>query len=155
MRTYAPRGHTPTLLVPLTHDHLSVIGALTSRGRLLTGVQRRAYRGTDIVRFLRHLLRQLPGKLLVIWDGASIHRAQAVKEFLRAEAGGRLHLEALPGYTPEANPVEGIWGYLKQVELRNLCCRTLEGLGAELRKALARVRHRDWVFQSCIAHAGY
>jgi transposase len=143
------------LRVPLTHDHLSVVGALTSNGRLLTGVQQRAYRGADIVRFLRHLLRQIPGKLLVIWDGASIHRAHEVKEFLREEAGGRLHLEALPAYTPEANPVEGIWCYLKQVELRNLCCRTLERLRGELRKALARVRQRDWVFQSCIAHAGY
>jgi transposase len=108
-----------------------------------------------MVRFLRHVLRQIGGKLLVIWDGASIHRAHEVKELLREEAGGRLQLAALPAYTPEANPVEGIWRYLKQVELRNLCCRTLEQLGAELRKAVARLRHRDRVFQSCIAHAGY
>jgi transposase len=132
-----------------------MVGALTSSGRLLTHVQARAYRGADIVRFLRHLLRQIHGKLLVIWDGASIHRAHEVKEFLREQASGRLHLEALPGYTPEANPVEGIWRYLKQVELRNLCCRTTEMLRAELRKALARLRHRYWIFQSCITHAGY
>jgi hypothetical protein len=33
--TYAPRGHTPILRMPLTRDHLSAIGALTPDGRLL------------------------------------------------------------------------------------------------------------------------
>lgn len=155
VRTYAPRGHTPILTVPLTRDHLSVIGALTPSGRLLTTVQARAYRGADIVRFLRHLLRHIGGKLLIIWDGASIHRARVVKDFLAREAAGRVHLEALPAYTPEANPVEGVWRYLKHVELRNLCCRTQQMLRSELRKALARVRHKYHVFQGCVAHAGY
>jgi hypothetical protein len=36
-----------------------------------------------VVRFLRHLLRHIPGPLLVILDGAPIHRGRAVKDFLR------------------------------------------------------------------------
>ena len=39
-----------------------------------------------MVRFLRHLLRQIPGKLLLKWDGSPIHHGRAVKEFL---ASGR------------------------------------------------------------------
>src|SRR5581483_8776768 len=104
VRTYAPKGQTPLLTVPLTHDHLSAIGGLNGEGRLLLHVQTRAFKGPDVVRFLKHLLRHVPGKLLVIWDGAPIHRCQAVKAFLAAGAAARLHLEPLPRYAPDVNP---------------------------------------------------
>ena len=39
--------------------------------------------------------RKISGKLLVIWDGAPIHRAQAIKDFLKRGAGKHLHLERL------------------------------------------------------------
>lgn len=55
--------------------------------------------------FLRQVLRLVPGKLLVIWDGAPIHRAQPLKDFLRTPTGRRVHLEVLPAYAPELNPV--------------------------------------------------
>jgi transposase len=68
-----------------------------------------------IVRFLKHLLRHISGKLLVVWDGLPVHRSQAVKDFLRQGATQRVHLEQLPGYAPELNPAEGVWNYLKNV----------------------------------------
>src|SRR3712207_443492 len=64
VRTYAPRGQTPTLRVPLTRDHVSAIGALTADGRVLMQVQTEARRGPRVVRLLRHVLQQIPGKLL-------------------------------------------------------------------------------------------
>ena len=103
VRTYAPRGKTPILHALLTHDHLSAISALTLDGRLLLQIRERAFRGPEIVAFLRHLLRQIPGPLLVLWDGAPIHRAQPVKDFLAQGAAARLQLEPLPGYAPELN----------------------------------------------------
>lgn len=63
-----------------------------------------------MVRFLKHALRQLPGKLLVVWDGSPIHRSKAVKEFLKSGAASRLLLEQLPGYAPELNPYPKVSG---------------------------------------------
>ena len=155
VRTYAPRGKTPILHALLTHDHLSAISALTQDGRLLLQIRERAFRGPAVVDFLRHLLRQLPGPLLVVWDGATIHRAQPVKEFLAQGAAARLQLEQLPGYAPELNPDEGIWNYLKHVELRNLCCADLAELRLELSLAVKRLRHKRHVLRGCIAECQY
>ena len=77
VRTYAPKGQTPILQVPLTRDHLSAISAITPQGKLFMMVQVTAFKGPAIVRFLRHLLRHIPGKLLIIWDGLPAHRGQA------------------------------------------------------------------------------
>jgi transposase len=152
VKTYAPQGQTPVLNVPLSWDHLSAICAMTPEGKLYIMTQDHAFKGLDVVRFLRHLLRQISGKLLIIWDGLPAHHGQVVKAFLRQGAARRIHLERLPGYAPDLNPTEGIFHYLKDVELRNLCCQNLSILRAELRKAVARLRHKTDVIVACIEH---
>jgi transposase len=139
--------------VPLTNDHLSAISGLTPDGRLLLLIQEHALRGPDVVRFLAHLLRRLPGKLLVLWDGAPIHRGQAVKDFLAAGGAQRVRLEQLPGYAPELNGDAGVWNQLKRVELRNVCCPDLPHLRQHLRSATARLRRKRQVLQAYARHA--
>src|SRR5712692_6290776 len=155
VRTYAPRGQTPVLRVKLTRDHLSAIGAITPEGRLFMQRQDHAYTAEDVVRFLRLLLRRISGKLLVIWDGAPIHRANVIKAFLKRGAAKRLHLERLPGYAPELNPQEGVWNLLKRRELKNLCEASFDHLGTDLLRAKERLRHRKTILCQCIAHAGF
>lgn len=108
-----------------------------------------------MIRFLEQLLREIPGKLLLIWDGAPIHRSRAVKEWLSQGAARRIQLEQLPGYAPELNPDEGVWRYLKRVELRNLVCGGLEQLEREFWKAAKRLLAKPEVLQACIREVGY
>lgn len=107
-----------------------------------------------MVGFLRHLMRHIPGKLLVVWDGAPIHRSAEVKQFLSAGAARRIHLERFPGYAPEADPQEGIWRHLKSVELANVCCNDLAEERGELRGACQRLRQKPRIIHSCLVHAG-
>ena len=153
-RTYAPCGETPVLRAPLTRDHLSVISGLTAEGRLLTRIRTTAFDGAAVVDFLRQLLRQIPGKLLVIWDGAPIHRCRAVKDFLAGGAAARLQLERLPGYAPELNPDEGAWNLLKRAELKNRCCRDLDELRWELGLAIRRLRRTPQRLIACFRQGG-
>jgi transposase len=154
VRTYAPRGKTPILRVKLTHDHLSAMGGITPEGRLFMQTQDHSYKGPDVVRFLQLLTREIPGKLLVIWDGAPIHRCQAVKDFLSSGGAKRIHLERLPAYAPELNPQEGVWNLLKRVELKNVCCLEVQQVEMQLRRAKERLRHRKSVLCQCFALAG-
>ena len=155
VRTYAPVGQTPILEEHLSHDHLSVMSGITLEGRLLMIEQDRAFKGPDVVRFLKHALSQIPGKLLVIWDGSPIHRSKAVKEFLAQGAASRVRLEQLPAYAPELNPDEGVFKHLKCVELKNLCCQNIAELRTELRKAKERLRHKVDVILGCIRQPGF
>jgi transposase len=155
VRTWARQGQTPVLRVPLTRDHRAAIAAITADQRLVMQTQTTAYHSTDVVRFLRLLLRKIAGKLLIIWDGAPIHGGQSIKDFLARGAAKRLHLERLPGYAPDLNPVEGIWNYLKCRELGNVCCKDFAELDTALRRAKERLRHKRQVIRGCIAECGY
>lgn len=155
VRTYAPRGQTPILRVPLSHDHLSVMSGIVGDDELVFLVQECAFNSEGVVRFLQQMLSQIPGLLLVIWDGSPIHRGQPVKDFLATEEGQRLWVEQLPGYAPDLNPDEGVWNYLKRVELRNQCCANLGVLRQTLALAFERLRHNVPIIHACIRHAGY
>ena len=153
--TYAPIGKTPILKENLTRDHLSAMSGITLEGKLYMLEQDRAFKGEDVVRFLKHLMHQIPGKLLIVWDGSPIHRSRAVEDFLARGASLRLKLEQLPGYAPDLNPDEGVWKHLKCVELKNLCCESLAQLRVELRKAKERLRHKKHVILGCIRQPGF
>ena len=153
VRTYAPIGQTPILHETLTRDHRSLIGAITPKGQVHVRGQARAFTSADVVGFLKQLQRQIGTKLLVVWDGAPIHYGE-VKTFLAQGAATDIHIERLPGYAPDLNPIEGVWQYLKQVELKNMCCHNLDELRYELGKAIARLRQKPHVINGCIRQVG-
>src|ERR671914_1342660 len=148
VRTYAPVGQTPILREWWTRDHLSAISAISPEGKLYFQSQDRALDSGDVVAFLEHLLREVSGRMVLIWNGAPIHRSHVIQEFLANGAAQRLHLERLPAYAPELNPGEGLWQQLKGVELRHVCFFDLPHLHRELRAAVKRVRRKPRIIQS-------
>jgi transposase len=154
VRTYAPIGHTPVLQEWWTRDHLSAISALSPEGKRYFHCQDHSFNSEDVVAFLEHLLREVPGRMVLIWDGAPIHRRHAIKAFLANGAVPRLHVERLPAYAPELNPGEGLWAQLKGVELRNVCCVDIPHLRGELRDAVKRVRRKPRILKGCFQGAG-
>ena len=85
VRTYAPVGKTPILKENLTRDHLSAMSGITLDGKLYMLEQERAFKGEDVVRFLKHLMRQIEGKLLIIWDGFRSIEEERSRTFWPAE----------------------------------------------------------------------
>ena len=100
-----------------------------------------------------HLLRAVPGRMVIIWDGSPIHCSHTVREFLAHGAAQLLQVESLPAYAPALNPDKGLWQRLKGVEMRNLCRLHLPHLRLELRAAVNRVRHQPYLIKSCLRGA--
>jgi transposase len=153
VKTYGPKARTPVLDEWQTHDHLSIMAGVTSQGKVYSLVRPKPLNGLHSIEFLVHLGRLAGDRLLVIWDGSPIHRRAEVKDFVAA-AGDAIHLEPLPAYAPDLNPVEWLWRHLKEVEMRNLTCLDLDQLHLELDLALGRVRQKSRLFRSFFEGAG-
>jgi transposase len=153
--TWAPAGETPVLRCKLTRDHLSVISAISPEGKLYLTMQEPAFDSDGVAAFLKLLLKEIDGKLLIIWDGAPIHRSQIIQQFLTDGAAARIWLTRLPAYAPDLNPDEGIWHYLKHVELKNTCCADLPDLRQKLTAATDSLSHKPEIIQACFAQVGY
>ena len=64
-------------------------------------------------------------EVVVIWDGAPWHRAQVVRQ-AAAELG--MTVVALPGYSPDLNPIEGLWKWMREEVTQHHCHATVRDL---------------------------
>ena len=147
VRTWAPRGQTPVLQYSFSWHQLSAIAGVTFWQfyfRLFPGT----IKGPQIVAFLQALRRQIPGPLLIIWDGLRAHRSKLVRRYVEGD-GVDIQLAFLPAYAPELNPVEYLWGYLKTHELGNLCASTLHQVSDFARRRLRSMQRRPTLVCVC------
>jgi transposase len=136
--TWAPEGQTPVRELNFHWKKLSVIGGITLKS-LSFQLHEDSVKAPEVVAFLQHLQPHIPGKLLVIWDGWPAHRSKLVADYL-ATTQGRVWVERLPGYAPELNPIEYLWGYARGNDLANFAPKELWELSRAARQAFARVR---------------
>ena len=99
--------------------------------------------------FLEQLRERHSGRLNVIWDNAPAHRGEAVREYLRTP-GLNLRLMNLPGYSPDFNADEAIWGWTREEATGNLCLGTREAVNERVSSFLAGLASRkDEVRRRC------
>jgi transposase len=155
-RTLAPRGQTPILEAWDRHDRLSAISCITvspRRHRLNLYFQllpkNENVHGADVVAYLRLLKESLPGPLTVIWDRNQIHsRSKLVRAYLAEHP--EVVAEDFPGYTPELNPDEHVWGWTKYGRLPNLAAMNTDALWDAVVEQLIELKYRPNMLTSFI-----
>jgi transposase len=121
-RTWAPTGARPQQYASQRHDRWSVIGSLSlspqrRRLRMSFHLYDDNVRAPQVMRYLRQLHREHGRELLVVMDRLNVHRS-AVRQ-LRERGARWLHVEWLPPYAPDLNPVEAMWSHAKYTALAN------------------------------------
>jgi transposase len=77
---------------------------------------------TSVV-FLQQLRERHAEPLIVIWDNGPAHHGPAMREYL-ATPDLKLRLVPLPGYSPDFNPDEAIWDWIREDVTANTCFGT-------------------------------
>jgi len=108
-RIWARRGSRPTAVRQTEYQYLWVLGTVcpeTGRGQGLLSPRL----NTEVVEvFLREFSRTLPAEehAVMLWDGAGFHTSPKLR------VPDNITLLQLPPYSPELNPMENLWHYLK------------------------------------------
>lgn len=140
--TYAPIGKTPVIKVSTEiNARLYMASAISPKGDLIYMIRNKPFNGDAIVEFLKMLLDDFDGKLLIIWDNASIHNCKATRSFLEKSTDAkRLYLVQQPKYAPELNADEQVWNYLKNKMLKNTCNQNIKELKPKIIKAMKKLK---------------
>ncbi|HEX7880273.1 MAG TPA: IS630 family transposase [Candidatus Eisenbacteria bacterium] len=156
-RTLAPRGKTPVLDAWDRRDRLSAISCVTvspvaGRPGLYFDLLDHNVHGEDVVEFLAELHRRL-GRVTVVWDRNNIHsRAKAVKAWLAGHPD--VVVEDFPGYVPDLNPDEGVWGWTKYGRLANLAAADKDELWGRVADELVALKFRPDLLRGFIRQTG-
>jgi len=156
-RTLWPRGVTPILPVAAKRDRISAISCITlSPQRYLPGLYfellptNENVNAERVVAFLRQLKQSLP-RFTVVWDGNGIHsKARLVKEFLAANPS--VVAEDFPGYMPDLNPDEGVWGHTKYGRLANFAPANAHELRERVEGELRTLKRQAYFLYRFIAN---
>jgi transposase len=158
-RTSAPRGRTPIVEAWYRKGKISAISAVTvSPVRRRPGLDFRLLpddtnaHGEDTVAFLAQLRSRLGGPLTILWDQSRIHQRSGVVKTSLAEHP-EIVTEEFPGYAPDANPDEGVWGWAKYHRLPNFAPGDLHELRSRLATELSSLSKRRNLLASFIRHA--
>ncbi len=123
-------------------QHVGVTGAVNATGKVCFEMTADGERFTAKVflRFVRKL-RQTHSRcaIVLIVDGAKVHTANCVKKYLSANRW--LRLETLPAYSPEWNPSEKAWCYVKCKSRNGSQAKNKAQLRQETRAALRKLKN--------------
>lgn len=147
VRTWALKGQTPIIQFHFNWKHVSAIAGLT-RSNFLFRLYDGAIKSAQIVEFLKALHAQLRRKLLIVWDGAAQHKSRIVRSFLDSTHGA-IQMAVLPPYSPDLNPVEYLWAWLKRHALANFCPHSLTELKSTARRKLRSAQNRQSIITAC------
>lgn len=129
--------------------NLSVIGAFDSLGMICTLSQLGAINRDSFERFLIELLQQLTAGSVIIMDNASIHKGGRIEELITKAGCTVLYL---PPYSPDFNPIELAWAFVKKL-IRREGPRDDASRQSALTKALALIP--DTLGAACFRHCKY
>jgi len=115
--TWAPIGKTPVVKVTGKKGGLCVSSAISPAGRMIFRIEKGRMTAQTYIDFLSKIILQHPRrKIVIVADNAPIHKAKLVKEFILSNKK-RISIFYIPSYSPELNPDEHVWAYLKAYEL--------------------------------------
>ena len=156
--TWAPRGQTPVLRHPFNYKRLSLAGALAfepdgSDAHLFCQLRSGAYNDETLIEFLSELNEVEQRAVLLIWDGLPSHRSRRMSDWIASQRHW-LSVERLPGYAPDLNPIENVWGNLKSQELANLCSNSIGELADVAQDGLDRIGSDAALCFAFLRHSG-
>jgi transposase len=125
-----------------------------STTRIVFHTRAGAHNDESLIEFLQALHDELGGaKVTVVWDGLPSHRSRRMQAWIRAQRRW-LVVERLPGYAPDLNPVEGLWGNIKGTELANLCADSIDEPAHAAHTGIDRVRADTELAFAFLRHCG-
>lgn len=130
--------------------HYTVVAALSLRAVSATSVLEGGMGGDAFTAYVEQVLAPSlrPGDI-VVWDNLHVHKNPHVHHLIAARGA---HLEFLPPYSPDWNPIELGWAKVK-ASLRTRKARSFDELVEALDTAFGSITRQDR--KAWFAHCGY
>lgn len=143
-RVWAPTGCTPIQRAWDRRDRITSIAAVTrapwaARLGLYYELLDHNARTADFVHFVREVHHHLRRPVILVWDRLPAHRSAA--RHLLVNGAAWLHVEWLPPYAPDLDPVEDVWNQSKYGSLANVIPEDIFALRRALDHVLNAFRH--------------
>lgn len=146
-RLWARTGSRPTAVRQTQYEYLWVLSAACPASGESVGLISPTLNTQVINLFLKQMSREMKpdAHAVLIWDGAGFHRAGELK------VPANITVLQLPPYTPELNPIENLWHYLRSHHWSNRFYRDYDELFDAATEAWRKVCLNDELIKTVCA----
>lgn len=154
-KTWSPCGQTPKARVTGKRGGVAAMSAISRPGHLVFRLLEKRIASVEVIDFLGQMLKHHPRRhLAVVMDRAKPHTSKATTAYIEGQP--RLHVFYLPSYSPDWNPDEKVWNYLKHHELKSHQAKTNDELKQLTRRKLHSMAKRPQLlrglyFRCCVS----
>lgn len=106
-RGFSIRGQTPVVQATAAYQNLSMISAITNKGKVSWMIVDGSVNIERFIEFLERLLHDAERKVFLVLDNLKVHHAVLVQEWV-VQQKGKIELFYLPAYSPDLNPDEHV-----------------------------------------------
>jgi transposase len=111
-RGFSLKGKTPVVQATGTYQNLSMVSAITNKGKISWMIVEGSVNIERFLEFLERLLSDAERKVFLVLDNLRVHHGILVQEWVRKQKG-KIELFYLPAYSPDLNPDEHVNADLK------------------------------------------
>lgn len=106
-RGFSIKGQTPVVQATATYQNLSMVSAITNKGKVSWMIVDGSVNIERFIEFLERLLRDAERKVFLVLDNLKVHHGVLVQEWVTRQKG-KIELFYLPAYSPDLNPDEHV-----------------------------------------------
>lgn len=147
-KTWCPRGKKVAVPVTGKRGGLCVSSAISRGGRLVFRIEKGRINTAAFLEFLTQIRQHHPRrKVIVVADPGPVHISKGVKEYV-AQHEKSFAIYYLPPYSPELNPTENVWSYLKERKMKTHTAKTHEELRLKILASMRSIQMRPYLIRS-------
>ena len=146
--TWAKKGETPKVKVTGKRGGIAVSSAISPAGRMVFRIEKKNVNSKTFIDFLKQIIKNhKQRKIIVVADNSPSHTAKAVEKFIE-ENKNKIAIYYLPTYSPDLNPDEEVWKYLKHVKLKAHQARNKKEFAPLVRSKMKSIQRKPYLIKS-------
>jgi len=135
------RETKPFMKTECSHKGTYVVGGVApDKGKTYTTTNEK-FNANVFINFLILLLSSINGQINLVIDNSPIHHSKKVREFL--EKHPRINIICLPKYSPEMNPQENFWNYVRKKFLNNKLFGSVEEMAEAVKNFIKSIPKKE------------
>lgn len=131
------REEKPFIETECSHEKTYIVGGVSPTSGETFTLTNKKFNSLVFIQFLKNVLSSVDGEITFVLDNSPVHHSKIVNQFVANNK--RLNFLFLPEYSPDLNPKENFWNYLRKKFLNNKIFRNVKEMASEVLEFIKKI----------------
>lgn len=131
------REKKPFIETECSHKKTYIIGGVSPKSGETFTLTNEKFNSLIFDQYLKLLLENIEGEITIVLDNSPVHHSKIVNQFI--DNNPRLNRIFWQEYSPDLNPKENFWNYLRKKFLNNEVFKTVAEMADEVKEFIKKI----------------